>query len=295
MQLQGQVKLLQPKQASNIDPEKNNNPQSWLQSYANAVQTTSGNPLTLDKVDTSTMAKPPAAQPSSGSPATNHNQRQSQQEAPSKVTLSPKQTMAHGPHMTAGVTHITHKDGQHTTLLHKGRNITSEAADKALAGRMLPPTPNERTRNPTQSTHGLRGVRQERGSPFYLQQIAIDNDETDEEIGNMVKDHCKEKGIRVMKYRIFRYRAVYDTVGCRIIIPESQEHLALNPNTWPADVTCRRWKSAGTWIRERQAEQEKNKWGDDNYRDSNRDEYQGDRYGKDRNKYDDRYNDNRRW
>ena len=55
-----------------------------------------------------------------------------------------------------------------------------------------------------------------------------------------------------MKHRIFRFRSCYDTVACRIIIPDSQEHIALNPQAWPTDINVRRWQSPHQWAREKQ-------------------------------------------
>ena len=76
----------------------------------------------------------------------------------------------------------------------------------------------------------------------------------------MIKRHRKAECIRFMTYRTYRYTACYDTVGYHIIVPESQEYIALNPKIWPADITCRYWKNPGIWYRDKQAEQLKMAW-----------------------------------
>ena len=45
-----------------------------------------------------------------------------------------------------------------------------------------------------------------------------------------------------------------DTVGMRISVPASQEHIALDPSTWPNDMKCRRWEPPGVWHRKHQTE-----------------------------------------
>ena len=37
------------------------------------------------------------------------------------------------------------------------------------------------------------------------------------------------------------------TCMCKIFMPESQEYIALNPETWPADITCRKWERQTSW------------------------------------------------
>jgi hypothetical protein len=94
-------------------------------------------------------------------------------------------------------------------------------------------------------------VKQEKGSALYVQNIGVE-EESDEDIGQMIKDYAREQGMRVMKYKVIRYRACYDTVGCRIIVPESQEHIALDPQSWPSEVTCRRWEYRESWYRKKE-------------------------------------------
>jgi hypothetical protein len=70
----------------------------------------------------------------------------------------------------------------------------------------------------------LRGVKQERGIPVYLRSIAVD-EETDEEVIRMVKEHASSHGVRIMSQTVIRNRRYTDMVGCKITIPLSQEPL----------------------------------------------------------------------
>ena len=154
---------------------------------------------------------------------------------------------------SGGVSHIMNPDGSHTTILHKNTSLSNSQTVKALVGQSNPQSHGYQS---YQQNSRLRGIRNEKGSALYIQQIEV-NDESNDDIGYMIKEHCSQHGVRVMKYRVFRFKACYDTVGCRIIVPESQEHIALDPKMWPADITCRRWKPHGDWSKERNAEREK--------------------------------------
>ena len=106
--------------------------------------------------------------------------------------------------------------------------------------------PQEYARASQPTTHKLRGMKPEKGVALYLKNINI-GWETDEEIGNMVKDHAKRHAIRIMSYKVMRYRACNDVVGCRIFVPQSMEQLALDPKMWPSEIDCRRWENSEVW------------------------------------------------
>ena len=88
----------------------------------------------------------------------------------------------------------------------------------------------------------LRGSKREKSMAMYLSGIAVE-DETDEEIVKIVKDHARDQGIRIMGHSVIRTRRYPYVVGCKILMPETQEYLALTPQTWPADVECRKWET----------------------------------------------------
>lgn len=92
----------------------------------------------------------------------------------------------------------------------------------------------------------LKGIKQERGVALYLKSIHV-NEETNEEIGRMVKDYAGSKGFRIMGFQVIRYRTCDDAVGCKIFVPDAQQHQALNPDAWPRDITCRRWERPDVW------------------------------------------------
>ena len=71
--------------------------------------------------------------------------------------------------------------------------------------------------------------------------VKVDID-TDEDVTRNIKEHAKSKGLRIMSQKVIRNRYVEDVVGCKIIIPMSQEHLALTPGFWPDGIECRHWE-----------------------------------------------------
>ncbi len=170
---------------------------------------------------------------------------------------SPRTTSRSG-----NVTHVQEGDLS-TTIMHKGP-LTREVTDQVLQGKQNISQQRKYGSGNTQQIRPvgryLRGVNREKGTAICITQIAIEGREEDDEIGQMIMSFCESKGLRVMKYRIFRYRSVYDTVGCRIIVPESQEHKALDPDIWPDKIVVRRWKSREEYDRERQPD-----WTEDAY------------------------------
>ena len=90
------------------------------------------------------------------------------------------------------------------------------------------------------NTSQLRGIKQEPGSHLYLESIEVE-DENDDEIICMIRNHAKMKGLRLMSYQVIRNKYAWDTVGCKIVVPQSLEHLALSPGFWTSDIKCRRW------------------------------------------------------
>jgi hypothetical protein len=122
----------------------------------------------------------------------------------------------------------------------------------------------------------LTGVQQERGTFLYLENIKVD-DESFKQVGKMVKEYAITKGIRVMSNRVIKNRYCHDSVGCKVLVPESQEHIALNPDTWPSQVSCRRWENQPPtynrrdnryWNRDRYASQEEYHYESDSWRDT---------------------------
>ena len=86
----------------------------------------------------------------------------------------------------------------------------------------------------------------------YIKNIEVDEEETDESIGHMVRDHCKANGIRVMQWKVIRFKTVHDVVGCRILVPISEERKTMNSQIWPKELEVRLWENFETW---------RSKWG----------------------------------
>jgi hypothetical protein len=76
---------------------------------------------------------------------------------------------------------------------------------------------------------------------LYLENINVE-DESYEQVSRNVKLYAKSKGIRIMSIKIIRNHYCDDVVGCKMLIPECNEHVALDPQTWPDAITCRRWE-----------------------------------------------------
>jgi len=96
------------------------------------------------------------------------------------------------------------------------------------------------------SSKQRRLIKQERSVAMYLKSIAV-TDEKDEEIGRSVKEYASKRAIRVMGFHVIRYKACVDAVGCKIFVPESQQHEALVQDVWPQNITCRRWERPDVW------------------------------------------------
>ena len=143
------------------------------------------------------------------------------------------------------VTRVTESNGDFTTFLHKKGTEQSapleqyrrDQQEEASGDRPAPPGRHAGY----QQRRQLRGVKRERGITMYLSGIEVD-DESDEDIVHMIKEHAKDKGLRVMGHTIIRTWRYPYVVGCKIVIPENQEYISLNPDTWPADVSCRKWE-----------------------------------------------------
>ncbi len=140
------------------------------------------------------------------------------------------------PSRGAGVTNVRGPNGEFTTVLHKTPALYSDVAQHVATGRQ--PVGQQ----PTRRRPVLRGLKPEKGIAVYVTGIQV-SDESDEEVGQMIKEHVKTSNIRVINYRVIRFRRYKDTVGCRIIVPESEQHKVLDPNIWPLDIKCRRWES----------------------------------------------------
>ena len=90
----------------------------------------------------------------------------------------------------------------------------------------------------------------------------------------MVKEHADGKGIRVMGHHVIRTRKYPYVVGCKIFIPESQQHIALNPDTWPENVQCRIWEISPSWRKRNNYSDNYDKYDSgDRYYDQNKEHY----------------------
>ncbi len=77
---------------------------------------------------------------------------------------------------------------------------------------------------------------------MYIEGKQVEN-ETNTDIENGIRQHAKDKNFRIMGIWIIRHCMFHDTVSCKILIPESQQWIALSPSTWPDHVSCRPWSN----------------------------------------------------
>ncbi len=143
----------------------------------------------------------------------------------------------------SGQTTQAGKQKQKVTYSQIVKNLRTERPERAER--------QERPQRPARNTQSskntmLRGIKQERSVALYLKSIAV-TDEKDEEIGRSVKEYASKRGIRVMGFHVIRYKACVDAVGCKIFVPESQQHEALVQDVWPQNITCRRWERPDVW------------------------------------------------
>lgn len=116
----------------------------------------------------------------------------------------------------------------------QGRHTESATIRQESRGR----TKEDQERGPG---FNLQGIKQERGKRMYLTNIYMD-EKSEESIIREIKTYTKTKGMRVMACRIIYNRYCQDVVGCQITIPESQVRIAVDPATWPNEITCREWE-----------------------------------------------------
>jgi len=66
------------------------------------------------------------------------------------------------------------------------------------------------------------------------------------QIGHMVVHYAKTKGNMVKNFHIILNRNYEGVIGCKIMISEDVEELALNSDTWP-HVFCKKWMRTEVW------------------------------------------------
>ncbi len=93
----------------------------------------------------------------------------------------------------------------------------------------------------------LSGAVKEKGTHLYVENIEVHQDQTYSDVCSNLRAYAKDTvGIRTMAIKIIRNRYCDDVVGAKILVPETQEYIALDPQVWPENVVCRRWEDRGT-------------------------------------------------
>jgi hypothetical protein len=116
---------------------------------------------------------------------------------------------------------------------------------------------NRRRVQYSQGTTLLIGAKPERSTILYLKNIYTEERE-DELLCKDIKSYGRQVGIRIMTTDIVHNRYCEDIVGCRIRVPMTQVDKALSIETWPDDITCRKWETKNN--RDVPRFQQKEKW-----------------------------------
>ena len=99
----------------------------------------------------------------------------------------------------------------------------------------------ERVKNINIGRSRLTGAKRESSCLLYLSNIQTDC-MSDDAIVQEVKDHSREVGISIMTVDVVHNRYCDYIVGVKIRVPISHESLAMEFDTWPDDIECRKWE-----------------------------------------------------
>ena len=96
--------------------------------------------------------------------------------------------------------------------------------------------------SPSPKKSGLVGARREKSTTLYLANV-YRGKMSDEEVRQAVRDYADMVKIRVMNIEIVFNRYCQDVVGCRIKVPISCVESAMDEDTWPDEIKCRKWEN----------------------------------------------------
>lgn len=119
----------------------------------------------------------------------------------------------------------------HTVL--KRREYRENKKNKKIKQFSQPP--------PSKPRMTLTGQRPEEAATMYLENIRKDDDCSKDDIVQMVKEHARNNGLRIMSAWIVLNKVCHDVVGCRITIPVRSMDKAVSEGFWPDGIHCRRW------------------------------------------------------
>jgi hypothetical protein len=86
----------------------------------------------------------------------------------------------------------------------------------------------------------LQGAKREPSTLMYVKNLIVE-ERSNEEISKDVRTYGRMVGLRIMSAEIVRNQYREDVVGCRIRIPCGEVEKAMTIETWPDDVSCRKW------------------------------------------------------
>ncbi len=93
------------------------------------------------------------------------------------------------------------------------------------------------------SASSLRGVKREKTTTLYVKNVALNEDESDDELKGRLKRFIKQRTqVRVISVQVVHNRFCEDTVGCKMTVPWSAQEILMQESFWPEDVECREWQ-----------------------------------------------------
>lgn len=130
-------------------------------------------------------------------------------------------------------------NGPWNTVTRRNKRTSDRRKQKRLQARQYKP----RDVVHEQAKKVLKGLKPEEGIQLYIENIHKDLADTSSEIERMVKIHGHKQGIRIVAARMVKNGFCDDIVGCRITVPLSQVATTMDDDTWPDEVTCRKWET----------------------------------------------------
>ena len=105
--------------------------------------------------------------------------------------------------------------------------------------------------NNTSTSHGvsshsnsgaLSGQKPGKSVMLYVQNVRMNDSDSEDDVVNKVKRHAKSKGANILSGHVVYNKFCDNIVGCKINIPASQETAVLRADFWPQDITCMPWQ-----------------------------------------------------
>ncbi|CAH1795747.1 unnamed protein product, partial [Owenia fusiformis] len=132
--------------------------------------------------------------------------------------------------------------GNHTPVKPLTYSRVVEISKQSKPKSLTKPTMQAGPSKQMKPARSLRGVCATKTTTLYLENIAKDECESDDDIVLQVKDYATTKGISIHQCYVVHNKVSTLRVGCKITVPVDQIVRALKVETWPDPVVCRKWE-----------------------------------------------------